>query len=74
MGYFSNGREGLAYEAAFCDRCVHMHPEHSCPCWDIHMLENYHECNNPDSVLHKMIPQTKDGLGNEQCNFFTEKP
>lgn len=74
MAYFSNGTESRMYEAQYCDRCVHQHPEHGCPVWGTHELWNYDECNKPDSVLHRMIPRTEDGLGNEQCTFFQEKP
>jgi hypothetical protein len=35
---------------------------HKCAMW------NYEECNNPDSVLHKIIP--RNGGRNEQCIFF----
>ena len=71
MAYFSNGSEGMAYESRWCDRCVHQHPVHSCPCWDVHMLYNYEECNNPASILHKMIPLLPSG-GNGVCLFFIE--
>ena len=73
MGCFSNGSEGRSYEAYYCARCVHMSADYGCPCWDAHQLWNYEECNNPDSILHKMIPRTADGLRNEQCLFFREK-
>lgn len=73
MGYFANGSEGCAYEAAYCDRCVHLAGEDGCPCLDAHLAWNYEECNKPDSILHKMIPLTEDGLNNEQCIFFREK-
>lgn len=38
------------------------------------MLTNYDECNNPDSILHKMIPRSEDGLRNEECVFFVKMP
>ena len=72
MGYFSNSTEGMMYEAEHCNKCVHNHPEHGCPCLEAHEIWNYKECNKEDSILHKMIPKTKDGLGNEQCIFFVE--
>ncbi len=73
MGYFSNGSEGMDYEGMYCVKCVHMHPEHSCPCWDAHTLWNYDECNKKKSILHKMIPRG-DGGFNEKCTFFVERP
>ena len=73
MGYFSNGTEGEIYEDQYCNRCVHMHPESSCPCLDAHVLWDYQECDNMNSILHKMIPFTKEGLGNDQCIFFKER-
>ena len=73
MGYFSSGSEGMDYQAQWCDRCVHDHPERGCPCWIAHMQHNYDECNKPDSILHKMIPRSEDGLSNEKCIFFVEK-
>lgn len=68
MGYFSNGAEGRAYEAQWCDRCIHL--EDPCEIWLAHMLHNYDECNNPDCILHILIPRTESGLGNEQCKMF----
>ena len=73
MGYFSNGSEGHDYEAKWCDHCVHINPLlHGCPCWDMHLLYNYEEANNDNSLLHKMIPIDKDG-NNMQCLFFVKK-
>jgi hypothetical protein len=73
MGYFSNGTEGMDYEARFCDRCVHQKPEDGgCAVWLAHMLYNYEQCNNDDSILHILIPRSKDKLRNEQCAMFHE--
>jgi len=72
MGYFSNGTEGMQYAAKWCNKCVHNHEEHGCPCMDAHALWNYDECNKKDSVLHKMIP--RDALGNNApCIFFKKE-
>jgi|SRR6185503_10700741 len=67
MGYFSNGTEGMMYEDRYCDKCVNA-PD----CWILlqHLMRNYEECNKPDSILHVLIPRSKDGLGNEQCVMF----
>ncbi len=70
MGYFSNGSEGMDYEARYCDRCIHQEP--FCAVWYAHQLHNSDECNNKESILHLLIPLTKDGLGNKQCTMFLE--
>jgi hypothetical protein len=73
MGYFSNGTEGMEYEAQYCDRCVHQKPDDGgCAVWLAHMLHNYDECNNNDSILHLLIPRTDGGLTNGQCAMFHE--
>lgn len=72
MGYFSNGSQAEIYQEEFCFKCVHWSNKNGCPCWDIHFLFNYEECNNKDSILHKMIPRDKTGL-NKQCSFFKEE-
>ncbi len=70
MGYFANGSEGMSYESHWCEKCVHYK---GCQVWLLHLLHGYDECNKPDSHLHKLIPRTKDGLGNEQCTMFYEE-
>lgn len=76
MGYFSNGSEGMAYEERYCSRCPHQGPPDGpgCSVWLAHMLKNYEECNNEDSILHILIPLTEDKLGNQQCTMFLEDP
>lgn len=69
MGYFSNGSEGHDYEDRYCSRCVHYE---NCAILNAHFLYNYAECNNPESILHMLIPRTKNGLGNGQCKLFYE--
>ena len=72
MGYFANGTENMMYVDKYCERCVHeLGPENGCPCMDAHLHWNYDECNNDDSILHKMIPRNKEGF-NDQCVFFKE--
>ncbi len=70
MGYFPNGCEGLDYEAQYCANCVHGVEGKACAVWGAHMVHNYDECNKKDSILHELIPVTKDGLSNEQCQMF----
>ena len=72
MGYFSSGTEGMDYQERWCMRCVHSGCKHGCPVMRAQVFWNYDECNKPDSILHKMIPRTKDGLGNEECFAFQE--
>ena len=70
MGYFSNATEGDFYESIYCIKCIHNHPECGCPCLEAHKIWNYAECNNEDSLLHKMIP--REGIENKKCIFFME--
>lgn len=77
MGYFSNGTEGDCYFAKYCERCVHMpknHDEGGCMVWFLHLMHNYDECNKDDSMLDVLIPRSKDGIGNDQCTMFYERP
>ena len=72
MGYFSNGTEGEDYESRYCSKCAHQKiDEGGCAVWMAHMIANYKECNNPDSILHILIP--RDGAGNEECRMFWPK-
>lgn len=70
MGYFPSGTEGMSYQAAYCDHCVHQ--DDPCAVWEAHLLKNYAECNQKDSILHLLIP--RDGLTNQQCRMFHAKP
>lgn len=72
MGYFANGSEGTDYELRWCARCVHRGPDDGpgCAVWEAHLLHNYDECNNDESILDLLIPRTANGLGNEQCRMF----
>ena len=70
MGYFSNGSEGMAYEETYCAHCIH--EEGGCAVMLAHLLHNYDECNNPESILHVLIPRGKDGF-NERCKMFWDK-
>ncbi|KKN60891.1 hypothetical protein LCGC14_0527620 [marine sediment metagenome] len=71
MGYFSNGEEGDRYDIEYCSKCVHapdIEKGKDCAVLEAHSIYNYDECNNPDSILHILIP--RDGIYNEQCRMF----
>ena len=68
MGYFSNGTESSMYEEEYCSSCAHY--KGGCAVLDAHMLKNYDECNNKESILHMLIPLSKDGLSNEKCRMY----
>ena len=70
MGYFANSTEGEMYERKYCEKCFCYQDGH-CPCLQAHMLWNYDECNNDDSLLHKMIP--REGVANNRCIFWEPK-
>jgi hypothetical protein len=74
MGYFSNGSEGMDYEARYCSRCVHEGGPDGpgCAVWGAHLFANYAECNNKDSILHQLIPRDARGE-NMQCAMFYER-
>jgi hypothetical protein len=76
MGYFPNGSAGMDYEERYCDHCLHQGSDEGgggCWVWMAHMLRNYDDCNNADSILHMLIPRSADGLDNEKCRMFVEK-
>lgn len=75
MGYFPNGTASMDYEERYCSRCAHHDGpdgESGCAIWLAHLIHNYDECNNKDSILHLLIPLSEDGLGNEQCELFID--
>jgi len=69
MGYFSNSSEGEAYERTYCAHCRHQNDEQGCPVMLAHLIHGYADCNNPDSILHLLIPRTPDGH-NAECGLF----
>ena len=80
MGYFPNGSAGEAYEARYCDRCVHQgDPDDGpwCVVWTLHLVHNYDQLK-PENVLVKetldvLIPDSKDGLGCDECRMFVAR-
>lgn len=74
MGYFPNGSAGMDYEARYCERCIHQNGpdgDSGCAVYMAHLLKNYDECNNEDSILHMLIPRDEKG-NNEQCLMFVK--
>jgi hypothetical protein len=75
MGYFPNGTSGMIYEEQYCYRCIHRNGrdgKSGCAVMLAHNLFNYEHCNTPDSILHLLIPKTKDGIGNATCEMFVQ--
>lgn len=77
MGYFSNGSEGSAYEAKYCENCIHWAaPEgeesKGCPVWDIHFLFSYSQTTEQKQIMDMLIPQNKKGTFNDQCTMFIQ--
>lgn len=73
MGYFSNGTEGMVYEEEYCSKCIHSGNEgNNCPVMLAHILKNYEECNNEDSILNLLIPRDEEGF-NKKCLMFIER-
>lgn len=76
MGYFPNGTSNEIYWAQYCAHCRHnpIDPdEPMCAVMAAHMLKNYAECNDDDSILHMLIPRSEGGVGNEQCTMFIDR-
>jgi hypothetical protein len=69
MGYFPNGTSGEMYEEEYCSKCLHFG---DCAVMEAHFIHNYEECNNPDSILHILIPLDKDLVHNEKCSMFIQ--
>lgn len=72
MGYFSNGTEGEMYFDQWCANCVH-DADGDCPVWAAHLQHNYRDCNDPESILHMLIPRSEDKLGNEKCRLHVAR-
>jgi hypothetical protein len=72
MAYFSNGTEGMDYQARYCERCVH-DINQDCPVWLAHLMHNSAGCNDNEHILHLLIPRSKDRLTNEQCRMFHKR-
>lgn len=81
MAYFPNGTSGACYEDQYCSNCVHdtVPDGAGCPIMSLHYLFNYDQCGKGKAAktvkafLGTLIPETKDGLGAEQCAMFVPK-
>lgn len=74
MGYFANGTEAEVWAEANCLGCVHNKADTGCPITLAHLLYNYRDCNDPDSILHMLVPRSEDGMTNEECTMFHLRP
>ena len=73
MGYFSNGTQGMDYEARYCARCRHFKPDDGgCPIWMAHHLHNYSSNEDVKQILDLLIPRTESKLDNEQCALYVD--
>lgn len=76
MGYFPNSTAFDYYYNEYCSKCVHWVEEEEqsgCPIIDAHWLYNYDDCNNPESILHILIPRDKEEIHNQRCAMFIKK-
>lgn len=75
MGYFPNGTSGDSYEEKYCNHCIHEDGpdgKSGCAVMLAHLVHNYKECNNEDSILHMLIPRKPDGF-NDKCLLYVAK-
>lgn len=71
MAYFSNGTEGMYYQARYCDKCANADDDGTCAIWDAHLVFSYGAEGDLKAVLDMLIPEGKDGFAG-QCNMFRE--
>ena len=71
MGYFSNGTEGRAYQAAVCNHCEHDVSE-DCPVWLLHLVHNSDGRKDKYHPINILIPFDEGGPfnGNHECRMF----
>ena len=73
MGYFSNGTEGMAYEAKYCEHCLNYRGG-MCPILVLHSLWNYEALgvgSTPQAkqvALDIFIP--RNSVENKRCTMF----
>lgn len=77
MAYFSNGSEGDVYQERYCNHCVH-DLRQDCPVWALHLAFNYKQhvdgkkLGTVHEFLSSLIPDTEDGLYQDECRLFHE--
>src|SRR5687767_2121181 len=77
MAYFPNGTAGMLYEEQYCANCIH--GRDGCAVMDAHNFYNYDQFDKDERgksirmILSLLIPETKDGLGAEQCALFAAR-
>lgn len=64
MGYFPNGTSAEIFQERHCSKCHH-DIDQNCPVFFAHLVHNYAECNNDESILHLLIPKDCS-----KCNMF----
>lgn len=69
MAYFSNGTEAEIYRDKYCSRCAH-DVNSNCAVWLAHLVAPREEMNNERSILHILIPQHSDMIGNKECRMY----
>lgn len=76
MAYFSNGTEGMDFEAMVCVNCRHSicDEDGQCPIMLIHQMFNYEQWGNArlNQVLEILIPRDTDGFS-RKCSMFLIK-
>jgi len=82
MAYFSNGTEGMMYQAEYCDNCINYRerdpwPELKwCSIWDLHMHHNSDQNIKTKlgkaliNVLETLIPTDKETHFASECSMF----
>lgn len=71
MGFFANGTQGQIYESKYCYKCAHYdNNDEGCQVWLAHLIYNYDNCKNENSILQLLIPY-KNG-SNYKCTMFIE--
>ena len=71
MGYFANSSEGMLYEAAYCEHCIHYG---GCPVLSLHVMWNYEAVEDEvkREALDMFIPRDEHGES-KQCLMFVEE-
>jgi len=71
MAYFSNGLEGMDYQARYCDKCANADDDGMCAIWDAHLVFAYGAEGDMKGVLNMLIPEGEDGFA-AQCSMWRD--